>query len=91
MFNNIKYDNYKKKQLTVNQKFNTKLINMLLKEDPELSFGRKNYLEKEIAICKNICLVKTFRRYKKLNGKFINIILFEKKLNNITLKSEIYY
>tara|TARA_B100001250_G_scaffold406099_2_gene424616 strand:- start:165 stop:440 length:276 start_codon:yes stop_codon:yes gene_type:complete len=91
MFNKIKYNSYKKKQLTINQKFNTKLISMLLKENPELSFGRKNYLEKEIAICKNICLVKTFRQYKKLNGKFINIILFEKKLNNITLKSEIYY
>ena len=80
MFNKIKYNSYKKKQLTINQKFNTKLISMLLKENPELSFGRKNYLEKEIAICKNICLVKTFRQYKKLNGKFINIILFEKKI-----------
>ena len=91
MFVSDKKIKYRKKLLIINQKFNTQLTNLLLKNDPELSFGRKNYLSKEMEICKNICLIKLFKEYKKINGKYIKLIFLKKKLNNIILKSEIYY
>jgi len=75
----------KEKILTIKTKYNLKLINTFINFYPELSSGRKNYLEKEIEIAKEICLAKMHKKTKNMNLKSINIVGFNKKSNTVSL------
>ena len=74
----------RKLKLKVISHLDIKTINFFLNKYPQLSAGRKNYMEKEIIIAKNICLTKLFKKAKKINARYINNIYFKQSTNKIT-------
>ena len=77
--------NIKKTKIIKRHNYNNSLVKIFINKYPELASGRKNYLEKEIAITKDICLTKFFKDTKKINLKSIPKIKFIKKLKKISL------
>lgn len=57
--------------------FNSSLIKYLAKKYPELTSGRKNYIQKEIDIAKDICLTKLYQKNKKIKFKSIQNLKFK--------------
>ena len=81
----------KKKLLKAKHYYNTDLVNMFIKQYPDLASGRKNYLKKEIEIAKDICLTKIYNKSKKYKPKIIKVKKFKKNKKSITLTAEILY
>ena len=72
-------------QIKISTYYHTKITDYFLKQYPNLKFGRKNYLNKEIEIAKNICLTKLYLKIKKIKNYKINSLVFNKGKNKITL------
>ena len=79
----------KYKQIRISCSYNKKINDFFLKKYPNLTFGRKNYLNKEIEIAKNICLKKLNIKTKKIKNKKIKNFVFKKRKNKIILVANV--
>tara|TARA_B110000014_G_C19808119_1_gene419567 strand:- start:208 stop:495 length:288 start_codon:yes stop_codon:yes gene_type:complete len=80
-----KFKTDKEIKIFFEEKINMSLINFFLKESPKLSSGRKNYKNKEINNVKNICLLKVYKKAKKMKAKYISNIIYKKKRDKIII------
>tara|TARA_Y100001970_G_C13503434_1_gene494773 strand:+ start:55 stop:309 length:255 start_codon:yes stop_codon:yes gene_type:complete len=79
----------KKNTIIIENLFNNKIINHILKKYPEMSSGRKRYLEKEYNISEDICLSKLSTFIRKNKIKNIQSISIKRLKNKTVLRAKI--